>query len=195
MRQRISKQILVRDTGSPHSHAAHAHLLPLPNTPGVASQMRQRISERVQAGDIDAALELTRQLAPGLLEGNRRIHFRLQCQKFAEMVGARCFLCAESGGWPQVESPVEGHTWQGQKCAEMVGVGLFWPGMLWGRAEQAQAAAPVSSLSLSFQVYPVLAPPSASTGAIWMDGWCLKCMVFLQALSEAARRSPFNTHA
>ncbi|PRW56754.1 Ran-binding 10 [Chlorella sorokiniana] len=51
-------------------------------------QMRQRISERVQAGDIDAALELTRQLAPGLLESNRRIHFRLQCQKFAEMIKA-----------------------------------------------------------------------------------------------------------
>ncbi len=52
------------------------------------SQMRQRICECVQGGDIDAALDLTRQLAPGLLAGNRRIHFRLQCQKFAEMVGA-----------------------------------------------------------------------------------------------------------
>lgn len=52
--------------------------------------MRQQISERVQAGDIDGALELTRKLAPGLLEGNRRIHFRLLCQKFAEMVGAGC---------------------------------------------------------------------------------------------------------
>lgn len=50
--------------------------------------MRQRISERVQAGDVDTALELTRQLAPGLLEADRHIHFRLQCQKFAEMVGA-----------------------------------------------------------------------------------------------------------
>lgn len=114
MRQRISEQMLLGDTGSPYSHAhghAHAHLLPLPNTPCVASQMRQRISERVQAGDIDAALELTRQLAPGLLEGNRRIHFRLQCQKFAEMVGAALFLpgmlwASAAATWAQAAAPV-----------------------------------------------------------------------------------------
>jgi hypothetical protein len=50
-------------------------------------QVRQQIDERVQAGDIDAALALTEQVAPGLLAGNPHIHFRLQCQKFAEMVG------------------------------------------------------------------------------------------------------------
>ena len=43
------------------------------------------------AGEIDVALALVRQLAPGLLDGDPHIHFRLQCQKFAEMVrrGAR----------------------------------------------------------------------------------------------------------
>ncbi|KAI3427988.1 hypothetical protein D9Q98_006376 [Chlorella vulgaris] len=51
-------------------------------------QVRQQIDERVQAGDIDAALALTEQVAPGLLAGNPHIHFRLQCQKFAEMIKA-----------------------------------------------------------------------------------------------------------
>jgi hypothetical protein len=49
-------------------------------------QMRQQVCERVAGGDIDAALELLEQLAPGLLAADTRIHFRLQCQKFAEMV-------------------------------------------------------------------------------------------------------------
>ena len=40
----------------------------------------------MQGGDLDAALALTQQLAPGLLAANPRIHFRLQCQKFAELV-------------------------------------------------------------------------------------------------------------
>lgn len=50
--------------------------------------MRKEVGERVVAGDIDAALALTRQLAPGLLEADPRTHFRLLCQKFAEMVSA-----------------------------------------------------------------------------------------------------------
>ncbi|KAL4429173.1 hypothetical protein ABPG77_010152 [Micractinium sp. CCAP 211/92] len=51
-------------------------------------QMRKEVGERVVAGDIDAALALTRTLAPGLLEADPRIHFRLLCQKFAEMIKA-----------------------------------------------------------------------------------------------------------
>ncbi|EFN58155.1 hypothetical protein CHLNCDRAFT_34313, partial [Chlorella variabilis] len=51
-------------------------------------QVRQQIGERVEAGDVDAALALTEQLAPGLLAASPRIHFRLQCQKFAEMIKA-----------------------------------------------------------------------------------------------------------
>lgn len=81
-----------------HGHSSCVHALPdcsqlsrksgtlhAPAPPHDA-QVRQRIGEQVQAGDIDTALALTRQLAPGLLEADRRTHFRLQCQKFAELV-------------------------------------------------------------------------------------------------------------
>ncbi|KAL4443421.1 hypothetical protein ABPG75_011158 [Micractinium tetrahymenae] len=51
-------------------------------------QMRKEVGVRVAAGDIDAALALTCKLAPGLLEADPHIHFRLLCQKFAEMIKA-----------------------------------------------------------------------------------------------------------
>lgn len=59
----------------------------LPSRSSPIVQMRKEVGERVVAGDIDAALALTRTLAPGLLEADPRIHFRLLCQKFAQMVG------------------------------------------------------------------------------------------------------------
>lgn len=65
----------------------------------IRAQVRQQVGERVAAGDIDAALALTQQLAPGLLAANPHMHFRLLCQKFAELVsgGGGCGeerLCA-----------------------------------------------------------------------------------------------------
>ncbi|PSC72505.1 Ran-binding 10 [Micractinium conductrix] len=51
-------------------------------------QLRRQIGKHVAAGEIDVALALVRQLAPGLLDGDPHIHFRLQCQKFAEMIKA-----------------------------------------------------------------------------------------------------------
>lgn len=79
---------------APGPHTAPPRPAAVPPSP----QLRKRLAERVAAGDIDAALQLTRQLAPGLLEANPRIHFRLQCQKFAEMVRPGRAYAAGAGG-------------------------------------------------------------------------------------------------
>lgn len=57
---------------------------PLP--PSQRLQVRKQIGEAVAGGNIDRALSLVRQVAPGLLAADPHIHFRLQCQKMAEMV-------------------------------------------------------------------------------------------------------------
>ena len=49
-------------------------------------QARSSISAALRAGDLDQALAQTEQYAPGGLEANPRLLFRLRCQKFVELV-------------------------------------------------------------------------------------------------------------
>ena len=48
---------------------------------------RHEIMGHVQHGQMDQAIELTERLAPGLLQQEPRLDFRLRCQKFIELVG------------------------------------------------------------------------------------------------------------
>ena len=49
-------------------------------------ESRQQIMSHVQQGQIDEAVELTDRLAPGLLQQEPQLDFRLRCQKFIELV-------------------------------------------------------------------------------------------------------------
>lgn len=46
----------------------------------------QRLATAVRSGDIDASVEISESLAPGVLMENPRVAFALQCQKFCELV-------------------------------------------------------------------------------------------------------------
>jgi len=52
---------------------------------------RRRVVEAVAAGDVDAALDLLQAQCPALLERDGGLRFRLQCQKYVEMVRAGRF--------------------------------------------------------------------------------------------------------
>ena len=58
-------------------------------------ESRQQIISHVQQGQIDEAVELTDRLAPGLLQQEPQLDFRLRCQKFIELVGLQlcCMAC------------------------------------------------------------------------------------------------------
>ena len=47
---------------------------------------RSSISTALRVGDIDQALAEVEQYAPGALQANPRLLFRLRCQKFVELV-------------------------------------------------------------------------------------------------------------
>ena len=52
-------------------------------------QKRQQVSGSVLRGDIDGAVALAREVAPGALEAHPAVLFRLQCQKFMELVSGQ----------------------------------------------------------------------------------------------------------
>ncbi|GAB4824065.1 hypothetical protein N2152v2_011111 [Parachlorella kessleri] len=52
-------------------------------------QKRQQVSGCVLRGDIDGAVALAREVAPGSLEAHPAVLFRLQCQKFMELINAK----------------------------------------------------------------------------------------------------------
>ena len=45
-----------------------------------------QITDRILAGDVDAAMTLTEALAPGTLEASRGLLFKLHIQRFLELV-------------------------------------------------------------------------------------------------------------
>ena len=57
-------------------------------------ESRQQIMSHVQQGQIDEAVELTDRLAPGLLQQEPQLDFRLRCQKFIELVGPQLYCMA-----------------------------------------------------------------------------------------------------
>ena len=52
-------------------------------------QARKSIGEAIVTGDINLALDLIHQAAPNMLTKHHALNFRLQCQKFMELV-RRC---------------------------------------------------------------------------------------------------------
>ena len=78
----------------PHSAVQVAQLLGSQAKPASAGEVqdfrtRSSLSAALRAGDIDRALAEVEQYAPGALQANPRLLFRLRCQKFVELVRPR----------------------------------------------------------------------------------------------------------
>lgn len=58
----------------------------------VQGDARQQIQDHIRCGQIDPAIHLVEQLAPGTLASHPRVAFRLHCQKFIELVCKLCYI-------------------------------------------------------------------------------------------------------
>ncbi|MCJ1245890.1 Ran-binding protein 9 [Trapelia coarctata] len=72
---------------------------------------RQQIRAAILDGDIDKALKRTNAYYPDVLRQNPRVHFRLRCRKFVEMMRHSTEL--RNGNLEKRPKPVNGHTEEG----------------------------------------------------------------------------------
>lgn len=71
-------------------------------------QSRQRIVYAVQAGDIDLALDMTKQYCPKVLEADKGlIHLKLRCRKFVELMLHASDAQQKMKSEPEVSAPVK----------------------------------------------------------------------------------------
>ncbi|KAJ1912703.1 hypothetical protein IWQ60_009546 [Tieghemiomyces parasiticus] len=76
--------------------------------------VRQQISQRLLAGDVDRALRLTQRHYPRVLPQNEAVHFQLRCQQFVELIkqagGAQAVDMLDEEGETGWDSASDGET-------------------------------------------------------------------------------------